>query len=77
MALATFHGPVWRVEQGWDAVATGATAQTNTRRRPHLTECLAQVDERNLQEEPYTPRIRQAMRENVVQAGSAATRGLR
>jgi len=32
---------VWRAEQGWDAEADGATAWTRTRRRPHLTECLA------------------------------------
>jgi hypothetical protein len=34
-------------------VATGATAQTKARRRPHLTECLAQVDERRICEQPY------------------------
>lgn len=53
-ALATFSGPVWRGEQGWDAAATGATAQTTARRRPHLTEYLAQRDERRPGSKPYT-----------------------
>lgn len=42
---------------GWDAVATGATAQTNTRRRPHLTECLAHVYERRVPRKPYKARM--------------------
>jgi len=53
--VATFSGPIWRGEQGWGAAAAGATAQTNARRRPHHTECLAQIDERSQRAKPYRP----------------------